>query len=156
MKPRQQVLTLQGRDMVRAELDHLRTVRRPQVIERLRRLREQGAGQTYGECQEAKDEGAFVDGRIRELEALLAEAAVAQNGPAGAVALGSRVVVMVDGEAIQETYTIVGCSAEADCRSRRITRESPVGRALLGRKPGELVQVDTPAGPLNLHVLAVN
>lgn len=139
--------------MLCAELDHLRSVRRPEVIERLRRLRDQGAGQTYGEYREAKDEGAFVDGRIRELELVLAEAEIVPGGPAGVAMLGSRVVV-VDDEGLEEGYTLVGC-AEVDPRARRISHESPIGRALLGRQPGDVVQAETPAGPLRLKIVTI-
>jgi transcription elongation factor GreA len=153
MKLKHQVLTPEGRERLRSELDHLRRERRAQAIERLRRLREQGAGQTYGEYQEAKDELAFVDGRVRELESLLAEAEVASTRADGSVALGCRVVV-VDDEGTEEGFTIVG-TAEADPRARRISHESPVGQALIGRRPGEEVLAQTPAGPLRLRIVAV-
>lgn len=153
MKVKPQLLTPEGRQKLCAELEHLRLVRRPQAVERLRFLREQGAGQTYGEYQEVKDELAFVDGRIRELEALIAEAQVACGEPSGAVGLGSRVVV-VDEEGVEEGYTIVG-SAEVDPRARRISHESPIGRALLGHRAGEVVLAQTPAGPLRLKIVAV-
>ena len=153
MKAKRQVLTPEGKAAVLAELEHLRNVRRPQVIERLRRLREQGAGQTYGEYQEAKDEGAFIDGRIRELERLLAEAEVADCRPTDVVALGSRVVV-VDEEGCEAEYQIVG-TAEADPRAGRISHESPVGRAVLGRRSGEVVQASTPGGTRQLRIIAI-
>lgn len=153
MKLKHQLLTREGRVRLRAELEHLRGARRAEAIERLRRLREQGAGQTYGECQEARDELAFVEGRVRELESVLAEAEMPSGGPAGAVALGCKVVV-VDEEGTEEGYTIVG-PAEVDPRARRISNESPVGRALLGRHQGEEVFAQTPSGPLRLRIVAV-
>lgn len=153
MKQKHQVLTPQGREMLLAELNHLRDVRRPAVIERLRRQREEGAGQSTGDFQEVKEEGAFVEGRIRELETLLAEAEVAQSGQDGAVSLGSWVLVE-DEEGIKDKYLIVG-PAEVDSRAHRISHESPVGQALLGHRAGETVEAETPAGNLRLRILSV-
>jgi transcription elongation factor GreA len=147
------LLTPAGRDRLLAELDHLRAVRLPQAIDRLRMAREQESDSTAGEHQSAREDVALVQGRIRDIELLLAQAELAVPERDGSVGIGSEVrVAEEDGE--EQTYTIVGV-AEADPRAHRISYASPVGQALLGCRSGDVAQVETPGGLLRWRVLAV-
>ncbi len=152
------VLTREGRDRAQAELDYLRNVRRKEVAERLQAARESEDPRESTEFQEAKNEQAFVEGRIQALERLLAEAIVlseeeeAQRRSDGTVELGSRVRVADDeGE---EEYLIVS-SAEADPRNGRISISSPVGRALAGHRVGDSVEAMTPAGIRRMTIVSI-
>jgi len=149
-------LTPEGRAKLEAELKHLRDVRRPEVAERIKAAKEFSDTTDNAEFDEAKNEQAFVEGRILTLEKLLANAVLIDSEQSAAhdvVRLGSRVTV-IDEEGQPEVYTIVG-SAEASPRQGRISNESPVGRALLGRRIGDAVEVVVPAGVLRLSVTAI-
>lgn len=149
------VLTQRGRQRLERELDELRNRRRPEVLARLREALEDAHGDTAhsSEYAEAKRDQAFVEGRIGELERVLAEAEVLEVSPTpGVVSAGSTVVVR--DEHGEERYTLVG-PFEADPRQGLISIESPVGSALVGRRAGEVIEVDTPAGRQRLQVIAV-
>lgn len=149
-------LTPEGRAKLEAELNHLRDVVRPQVAERIRAAKEFSDTVDNAEFDEAKNEQSFVEGRILTLEKMLANSVIIESAPAAAdsVRLGSRVaVVNQDGE--EEHYTIVG-SAEVDLREGKISNESPVGRALLGRRIGDEVEVAVPVGTMRFRVTAID
>lgn len=145
-------LTPEGRAKLEAELKQLREVRRPEVAERIRAAKEFGDTVDNAEYEEAKNEQAFVEGRILTLEKLLSHAVAitADHGLHDAVRLGSSVTVTTD-EGETEQYTIVG-SAEVDPQHGKISNESPVGRALLGKRIGDVVEVAIPAGSLRLQI----
>lgn len=149
-------LTPEGRAKLESELKHLREVRRPEVAERIRLSKELTDTDDNAEFEEAKNEQAFVEGRVLTVEKMLANAVMIDHHPDAhdAVRLGSNVTV-VDDEGEVEHYTIVG-SAEVDPLNGKISNESPVGRALLGRRIDDVVAVTTPAGPLRLRVSAIN
>ena len=135
------------------ELEHLQTVRRPEVAEKIRRSKEMGGTDHNAEYEDAKNEQAFVEGHILELENILKNAVMIQPGKADVVKLGSRVTVITqDGK--PESYTIVG-STETSPGEGKISHVSPVGRALLGRKKGEKVEVPAPAGTIHLRITAI-
>jgi len=135
------------------ELEHLRTVRRPEVAEKIRRSKEMGGTDHNAEYEDAKNEQAFVEGHILELENVLKNAVIIKPGKADVVKLGSRVtVVSQDGK--PESYTIVG-STETSPGEGKISHLSPVGRALLGKKKGERVEVPAPAGTIRLRITAI-
>ena len=147
-------LTRDGFKKFEEELEYLRTVKRPQVAERIRRAKEFTDTVDNAEYDEAKSEQGFIEGRIQELEATLANAQMIGEGPhSDVVDLGSLVTVK-DDEGIEEKYTIVG-SVEADPRHGLISNESPVGRALLGKRAGEKVSVTAPGGSFDLVVVEV-
>ena len=155
MPERAVYLTRAGYKRLDEELDHLRTVKRPQVSERIRRSKDRTDVEDNAEYDEAKSEQSFVEGRIQELEATLAAAQIIGEGPpADFVSLGSKVKVK-DTDNIEEEYTIVG-SMEADPRHGMISNESPVGRALLGKKVGETASVVAPGGSFDLSVMSIN
>ncbi|MCC6177139.1 MAG: transcription elongation factor GreA [Chloroflexi bacterium] len=148
-------LTREGFKKFDDELAHLRTVKRPEISERIRKAKELTDVVDNAEYDEAKSEQGFVEGRIVELEMLLANAQLIGDGPrSDFVTFGSHVTVReADGET--ERYTIVG-SIEADPRRGLISNESPVGRALFGKKPGDTATVVAPAGSFDLTVIEVS
>ncbi len=150
----QTFLTREGLKKLEEELEFLRTVRRAQVAERLHNAQEGGELIENAEYEDAKNEQAFVEGRILTLEAMLSNAVIIQdNGPHGIVSLGSKVTVKEAGGK-PEVYMLVG-AAEANPKDGRISNESPLGRALLGRRVGDEVKVNAPAGTLSFRVVAI-
>jgi len=146
-------LTPEGAARMRAELDELTRVRRPEVIGRIRAAKELGDLKENADYTAAREEQSFLEGRIQALEGRLRDAVVVDAPASGTKAdLGSRVTVEVGG--MTDTYTLVG-SAEADPSSGRLSVASPVGRALLGAMPGMTVAVDTPRGRVSYAVVTV-
>jgi transcription elongation factor GreA len=152
----QEYLTPEGLKKLEEELEYLKTVRRAEVAERLHNAMAEGEVEENPEYEDAKNEQAFVEGRILELEAILANAVVIENkGPANEVRLGSRVTIVDLETGDKEQYLIVG-SAEADPQNGRISCESPVGRALLGHKVNDVVTVQVPDGQLKFKVAQIS
>lgn len=148
-------LTKEGFQKLRDELVFLRTSKRHEVADRLHEAMEGGELIENAEYEAAKNEQAFVEGRIQELETLLAAAhlideASAHQDPT-VVSVGDTVVIQED-EGSPEEYTIVG-AAEADPRSGKISNESPLGKALINHRPGDTVTVDAPGGSFKVKVL---
>ena len=148
-------LTRDGYRKLQDELDYLRTYKRQEIAERLHEAMDGGELIENAEYEAAKNEQAFVEGRIKELEILLAMARVIDEAPPAAdvVQVGSTVTIQEEG-LDPEQYTIVG-AAEANPSAGRISNESPLGKALLTRKIGEKVQVDAPAGTFVVTILKV-
>jgi transcription elongation factor GreA len=154
MNNQQTFLTPEGYQKLEQELHHLRTVRRQQVARRLHQALEEGDILENAELEDARNEQAFVEGRILQVETMLRNAAIIEKtGPRETVGLGSRVTV-VEGGGPPETYHIVG-SAEADPASGLISNESPLGRALMGQKVGGKAIVNAPAGVLVFEVVGI-
>ncbi|MDR3575371.1 MAG: transcription elongation factor GreA [Anaerolineaceae bacterium] len=149
-------LTREGYRKLQEELDHLRTDKRQEIANRLHEAMEGGELIENAEYEAAKNEQAFVEGRIKELEILLATARVIDEAPAASaelVQVGSKVTIQEEG-ADPEIFTIVG-AAEANPSEGRISNESPLGKALLNRKPDDKVSVDAPAGVFVVKILKV-
>ncbi len=147
-------LTRQGFIKLQDELDYLRTTKRHEVAERLHEAMEGGELIEDAEYEAAKNEQAFVEGRIQELEILLANARVIEEkGKMDVVQVAATVTIQEDG-AEPEVYTIVG-PAEASPREGRISHESPLGRALLNHRAGDVVNVDAPDGSFTIRVIKV-
>lgn len=147
-------LTLEGFNKLQAELDYLRTVKRQEVADRLHEAMEGGELIEDAEYEAAKNEQAFVEGRIQELEILLANARVIkETGKMDVVQLAAKVTIQEDGLE-PENYVIVG-PAEANPREGRISNESPLGRALLGHRKGDMVTVNAPDGSFTIRILKV-
>jgi len=147
-------LTAEGLKKLEEELEHLRTIRRKEVAERLREAMEGGDLIDNAEYEAAKNEQAFIEGRILENEHKLAQARIIEPGEStGIVDIGNTVVVKQDGKK-RETFTIVG-AAEADPKSGLISNESPLGQALLGHQVGDEVEVDAPAGVLSFQIVKI-
>lgn len=147
-------LTAEGLKKLEEELEHLRSVRRKEVAERLHEAMEGGDLIDNAEYEAAKNEQAFIEGRILEVEHMLAQARIIEPGEStGIVDIGSTVVVKQDGKK-RETFTIVG-AAEADPKNGLISNESPLGQALLGHQVGDEVEVDAPAGVLRFRIAKI-
>lgn len=151
-------LTREGLRKFESELNYLRTVRRSEVADRLRQALEEGGDLTENaEYEAAKNDQAFVEGRIQQLEMLLSRASIIDGdepvGPRDVVSLNTIVTVQEEGQE-PDTFHIVG-SAEADPRAGRISDASPLGRALLGRQVGDLVKVDAPDGQFTYRIVAI-
>lgn len=148
-------LTREGFDTLQSELDFLRTTKREEIAVRLHEAMEGGELIENAEYEAAKNEQAFVEGRIKELEILLATAKLIDEAPpkGSVVHVGSTVTIQESGSE-PEQYTIVG-AAEANPEKGRISNESPLGRALINRKQGEKVQVDAPQGSFTIKIVKV-
>lgn len=148
-------VTKEGFNKLEAELQHLRLIRRQEVADKIKRAKEMGGTENNAEYEDAKNDQAFVEGRILTLENIIKKAVVIDSVPnSGRVTLGSRVLLRnQDGKV--EQFVIVG-SAEANPIEGKISNESPVGQALLGRAIGEEVEVPTPAGVLKLLVMEIS
>ena len=150
----QTFLTREGLKKLEEELTYLRTVRRAQVAERLHNAQEDGELIENAEYEDAKNEQAFLEGKILDLEAKLSSAVIIENdGKGGVVGLGSKVTIK-EGSSKPESYLLVG-AAEANPSDGRISNESPLGKALLGRKIGDDVKVNAPSGTLSFRVVSV-
>jgi len=150
-------LTKEGMAKLQQELDYLITVRRPQIARRIQEAKELTSAQNNAEFDDAKNEQAFVEGRILTLERIIQNAVLIDEEVAhhaSRVQLGST-VTLVDQKGEKLQYTIVG-SAEANPSQGRISNESPVGKALLDKGVGDEVQVTVPAGNLRFTVAAIN
>lgn len=155
MVDKPEYLTKNGLRRLQEELQHLVTVQREEVSERIRRAKEFSDTADNAEYDLAKAELAFIEGRIQALERMLAHAQVIPDGmKSETVQLGSRVTV-VDAEGEEEQYIIVG-SAEADPREGSISYESPVGRALIGKRVGQTAEVVAPGGSFSLKVVSLD
>jgi transcription elongation factor GreA len=151
-------LTSEGYENLQAELETLRTVKRLEVAERLRAAMEDGGDiggvDSDAEYDAAKNEQAFLEGRIQELEIILANARVIkETGPRDVVEVGAKVTIRENGSE-QEVYMVVG-RAEADPRKGRISNESPLGRALMDHHAGDEVEVKAPGGSFIVQLLKV-
>ena len=148
-------LTPEGKERFARELRELVTVRRHEVEDRIRRAKEFSDAVDNAEYDEAKTEQSFVEGRIQELERLLSSAKMIEEPTRGDfVRMGSHVRV-VDADGDEQTYYLVG-SHEADPRRGLISNESPIGRALIGKRPGDEVTVVAPGGSFDLKVLEIS
>jgi len=142
-----------GLKKMQAELEDLRTTKRAEVAERIHAAMEFGDFTENSELEQAKNDQAFLEGRIMTLEQMIKNAQVIdENTHHELVEVGSHVMVEADGS--KEQYVIVG-SAEAAPGEGKISNESPVGRALLGHKAGETVKLSVPAGSIEMKILAV-
>jgi len=148
-------LTAEGVENLRQELDHLVSVKRPALAERLRRAIQQGDLSENADYITAKEEQGFLEGRIQQIEAMLRNQVIIQeSGPTDKVALGSRVTVVEDGTEGAEVFHIVG-PAEAAPADGKVSNESPLGRALLGHRVGDAVIVQAPGGEIVFRITAI-
>ncbi len=148
-------LTPEGREKIRQELEFLITVKRPEVAEAIHSAKEEGDISENSAYDAAKEQQGFVEGKIMQLEQMLKNAEIIKEQvTTGIVHLGSHVKVVEKGTKDEEAYQIVG-SAEADPNKGRISNESPVGRALMGKKKGDIIAVKTPAGERSLRLMEV-
>lgn len=149
-------LTAEGLKKLQDELEYLVGTRRREVAQMIADAKAEGDISENAGYDEAKTAQGFLEGRIRELEAVVQKAKVINNNehPAGEVSLGRMVIVREDGMDLQETYTIVG-SLEADPANGRISHASPIGKALMGKKVGQRVKVESPGGEITFEILRI-
>ena len=152
--PESMYLTREGLEKLKAELEHLRTVRRAEVADRIHDSRERGGTVGNAEYEDAKNELAFTEGRILTLDNIISNAIIIEEGHSGdTVEIGSRVTVKnQDGKT--SDYTITG-SAEADPARGKISNVSPIGKALLGKKVGEVTEVNAPSGKIKVEIISI-
>ncbi len=147
-------ITPEGLSEVRRELDELVGVRRPNISSKIRAARQLGDLSENFEYHAAKNEQGFIEARIRELEGIVKNAVLIESPAASdVVAVGSRVRLREDTQA-EETYRIVG-PAEGDPRAGRLSYESAMGKALLGRRVGDEVEISTQHGSYAVRILAI-
>jgi len=151
------VLTKEGLAKLEQELEMLKTVKRREVAERIKQAIEFGDISENSEYEDAKNEQAFIEGRILTLEKMLRNAKLIEHveNDSNEVHLGVKVSLKDLEYGDEVEYTLVG-SAEADPMNNKISHESPVGKAILGKKEGEVVEVNVPAGKLKYKILAVS
>lgn len=149
-------MTLAGKEKLEQELEQLKTVKRKEVVERIKIARSFGDLSENSEYDSAKEEQAFVEGRITTLENMIRNAKIIEEGELStdAVSLGRTVtfVELPDGD--EESYTIVG-SAEADPFEGKISNDSPIAKSLMGKKVGDEVTVQTPGGEMNVRITSI-
>ncbi len=155
MSHQEYYLTAEGAERLRKELAELKGPRRTELAQRLRTAIQQGDLSENADYSKAKEDQAFLEGRIQELETLLSRAEIisASGSPTGVIGLGSVVLIREKGREPVK-YFLVGAQ-EADPRNGRISHESPIGRVLIGHKAGETVKAQTPAGELSFEIVEV-
>lgn len=148
-------LTSDGAKRLKQELDHLKTVEREALAKRLRAAIQEGDLSENADYSKAKEDQGFLEGRIQELEFLLKNAIIVEAPKSGfnQVEVGARVTVMEEGYD-PETFMVVGAK-ETDPSQGKISNQSPVGKALMGKKAGEIVSVETPAGSFVYKILKI-
>jgi transcription elongation factor GreA len=146
-------ITKDGLKKLKDELKELVEVKRPQVAQEIQSAREMGDISENAAYDEAKREQAFIEGRISELEDIIKNSKVADSISSGEVVVGSQVTVHMDGS--EQIFHIVG-APEANPAEQKISHESPLGKALMGKKVGEKFEVEAPIGKLTYTVLKIH
>jgi len=150
----QPYLTAEGATRLKSELEHLKGPARSEMAQRLRSAIHMGDLSENADYHKAKEDQAFLEGRILELEYLLQNAIIVEGNNVGDVVdIGMRVTIQEENEET-ETYYLVGAK-EADPRNGRISNESPIGRALMGHRVGETVTAETPAGQIRFKIVKI-
>ncbi len=148
-------LTAEAAEKIKSELAELTGPKRVDLAKRLRDAISQGDLSENADYSAAKEEQAFLEGKIQEYESLLRIATIIEEKPVeGVIGIGSTVVVTLDG-GDPETYNIVGMK-EADPHQRKISNDSPIGKSLMGLRVGEVATAETPGGALQLKVLEIH
>jgi transcription elongation factor GreA len=146
-------LTQEGAEKMRAELEDMKTRQRDELAKRLRFAIQQGDLSENADYHKAKEDQAFLEGKIREYEETLAGAKIIEKKSGGVIDVGSHITIQEEGYP-EETYFMVG-AREANPREGRISNESPIGSALLGHKVGDTVTVTTPGGQMKIKIIKV-
>jgi len=146
-------LTAEGETKLKTELAELKGPKREELAQRLRSAIQMGDLSENADYHKAKEDQAFLEGRIQEIEAILRNATIIEKPHGDVIGVGSTVTVQEEGFD-PETYYVVG-AREADPRKGRISNESPIGSALLNHKVGDVVEADTPGGKLRFKILNI-
>lgn len=157
MTDKTEYLTRDGKAKLEAELHELQTVERKHVADRINAAKELGDISESGEYEDAKKAQSLLEGRIRDIKSILSRAQLIDEDQNGSkeIRVGSSVTVRFDDEDDEETWTIVG-SAEASPRHGRISNESPIGSAILGKKVRQKVTAQTPNGPMKITIVKIH
>ncbi len=150
-------LTVKGAEKLRAELDELKNVKRPQIIEAIATARAHGDLKENAEYHAAREQQSFAEGRIKEIEGKLSNAEiidVTKLNANGKVVFGTTVVLADEETGDEVTYTIVG-EDEADIKQNLISVTSPIARAMIGKEEGDIAVVDAPAGQREYEIVEV-
>jgi transcription elongation factor GreA len=145
-------LSKEGLEKIKQELLELKTVRRKAVVERIKEAKGFGDLTENSEYEDAKNEQAFIEGRIQELEDIIKKAKIIAKAVGDKVSIGSKVKVKSDGG--EETFILVGRD-ETDPSSGKISFDSPLGRALLNKSRGDEVEVKTPSGKIKYKIVSI-
>lgn len=154
LEPTPTYLTPEGKLKLEAELEDLKTTKRRELAERLNFAIKQGDLSENADYIAAKEEQAFLEGRIRTIENMLRHVSIITEQVGGQVRIGSRITVTEVGTEDHESFWLVG-AAEANPVNGKISNESPLGKALIGRHVGDTVQVNAPAGQLTFRIAAI-
>jgi transcription elongation factor GreA len=147
-------LTKEGFRQLQLELEELRTKKQPMAVSRLQKARAMGDLSENSEYSAAKEEVSFIDGRVREIEEILKNVEVVENKTNDdSICIGSKVTVTVNGS--QEKFFLVG-EFEADPLNKKLSITSPIGSALMGKKVGDSVLVNIPAGTVSYKIVAID
>lgn len=148
-------ITAEGLEKLKEELNYLRTVRRTEVAELIQRAKELGDITDSAQYDAAKEEQSFLEGRIQQIENQFSHTSLIEEQASsdGVVHVGSK-VTLTGKDGVKETWEIVG-RTEADAANGRISNQSPVGRAVLGKRKGDKISVQTPAGTLTFSVTSI-
>lgn len=149
----QTYLTAEGEQKLKNELAELKGPRREDLAQRLRSAIQMGDLSENADYHKAKEDQAFLEGRIQEIEAVLRSAVIIEKSQGDFVSVGSHVTIQ-EADFDPETFYVVGAK-EADPRNGKISNESPIGSALLNHKVGEVVEADTPGGKIRFKILKI-
>lgn len=157
MTGKEVILTYEGLEKLEKELDYLKSVKRREIAERIKQALSFGDITENSEYDQAKNEQAYIEGRIVQIETMLKNAKVIDEDDIDTetVSLGCKVKVLDTDLDEEVEYFIVG-STEADPSKYKISNESPVGRAIIGKEVGDQVEVSVPAGVINLKILNID
>lgn len=147
-------LTAEGFEEIKKELEHLKHVKRPEVIKALQDARALGDLSENAEYDSARDEQAVIEGKISELEAMIEKAVIITNVETDKVGVGCKVKIEYVDDKDIEVYSIVG-SKEADPFNNKISNESPIAQAIMGKKTGDVVTVNSPNGKYDVKVIEI-
>ena len=147
-------LTAKGFTDIESELDELKRVKRPEIIKAIKEARALGDLSENADYHVAREEQAIIEGRIQELEYMVEHASIISEESSDTVKIGSSVVIRYDDEDDLEEYKIVG-STEADPFENKISNESPIAKALLGKKKGSKVTVESPNGEYEIELVEI-
>ncbi len=146
-------LTSEGKKKLEKELAGL-IIKRPEISTRIQRAKDMGDLKENADYHDAKDEQGMMEGRIREIQAILNESQVMEkNSSGGVIVFGSRITVVINGK--EKEYEIVG-ESEANPLVGKISSESPLAKALLGRRKGEMAEIQAPAGKIICQIKEIN
>ena len=151
--PHQTYLTPEGETKLKAELAELTGPRREELAQRLRSAIQMGDLSENADYHKAKEDQSFLEGRIQEIEAILRTAVIIEKTESDTVIVGSLVTIQEE-NFTPETYSVVG-AREADPRHGKISNESPIGRALMDHRVGDVVETDTPDGKISFKILKI-